>query len=324
MADWYPSASRDTLLRRAELRDAVRAYFRSQSVVEVDTPLVGRYPATDPALTSFSVCEHRADGFQPVGYLQTSPEFHMKRLLAAGHGDIYQVCPAFRCEERGRHHQPEFTIIEWYRCGFDHHRLMADVEALLRSVGAPGNFTRMSFADLFAGLLGTDPHTAGDAELAELARDAGFTADTAGGADRACLFDAIFATVLQPALADRGNVFVYDFPLELAAYARLDHQQSPNVAQRFELLMQGVEIANGYHEVIDAAEQSRRFEAENTVRRRRGLVEQPIDRCAIDALAHGIPECAGVALGFDRLLMLLSGCDTLAATRAFADAPIQD
>lgn len=314
---WRPSAGMETLRRRAALVAQIRRYFAAANVLEVDTPLLMPRGTPDPALHSFFVHPH-GDSLGPLsGFLQTSPEFAMKRLLAAGSGDIYQLCHAFRAEESGRLHRAEFSLLEWYRLGFDHHRLMDDVEALVGGLMPSLSFARRSYAGLFRERLDIDPHRATNEEL----RRAAVRHDIELGSgllDRAAALDALFTRLFIGEEARNAAMFVYDFPIEHAAYARIA-PGPPAVAQRFELIIAGVEIANGYFEVVDAAEQQARHGRENARRRQIGLAEMAPDPCFLAALEHGLPECAGVALGIERLLMMATGSDSLAAVASFDD-----
>ncbi|MGR9091349.1 MAG: EF-P lysine aminoacylase EpmA [Gammaproteobacteria bacterium] len=313
--DWRPSATLPTLRRRAALASDVRAYFAAAGVLEVHTPVLMPWASCDPALYSFSAQPaHGAAG--PSGYLQTSPEFALKRLLAAGAGDIYQLGPAFRAEEAGRHHLAEFTMLEWYRLGFDHHALMDDVEGLVSAVMPELRFSRRAYGELFAARYGFNPHTTGVAALADLARGLGLELGTLQS-DRTALLDGLFADLLLREEAAGEGLFVYDFPVEQAAYARIN-DGPPAIAERFELIVDGLEIANGYCELTDAAEQAERMQAENARRAALALPEIEIDPCLLAALAAGLPACAGVALGFDRLVMLVAGETRIAAVAAFA------
>lgn len=313
---WRPSAPLAVLKARAAVLAELRAYFARTGALEIDTPLLDRHGTPDPALAHFEVPE-------PGGrtrYLQTSPEFAMKRLLAAGSGDIYQVCHAFRREEGSPLHQEEFTLVEWYRVGRDLHGLMDDVASLLRAVGFVGTIRKATYAALCLQHAGLDPHTASTAELADCATAAGARFDSATRADRALLLDWLFGCRVLPALASETAVFVHDFPPAQAAYAR--HLAGPPVvAARFELIAGGVELANGFHEVTDAAEQRARFAVENARRHARGLPPMASDERLLAALAHGLPDCAGVALGLDRLLMRLLGCTDIAEVVSFAVRP---
>lgn len=313
---WRPGAPLAVLRARAELLAALRDYFARTGALEVDTPLLDRHGTPDPALAHFEVRD--PDG--GTRYLQTSPEFAMKRLLAAGSGDIYQICHAFRREEGSPLHQEEFTLVEWYRVGRDLHGLMDDVAALLRTAGFVGTIRKATYAALCRQHAGLDPHNASTAELADCAAAAGARFDAATRADRALLLDWLFGCRVLPALASETAVFVHDFPFAQAAYARR-LAGSPGVAARFELIAGGVEIANGFHEVTDPEEQRARFAAENSRRRARGLPPMAVDERLLAALAHGLPDCAGVALGLDRLLMRLLGRGDIAEVVSFAARP---
>jgi elongation factor P--(R)-beta-lysine ligase len=249
----------------------------------------------------------------PPLYLHTSPEYAMKRLLAAGSGDIYQICHVVRGFECGRLHNPEFTLIEWYRVGFSLAGLMDEVEALVRELlgtNAPAASERISYRDAFLCQLGLDPFTAPEAALAQAAQPlalgcAGATSTTGLGMSRDDWLELLMGAIVGPRLGNGTLTFVHGYPASQAALARLD-PLDPRVAQRFELYCAGVELANGFHELASAAEQRARFEADNLQRRRLGLPVSPLDERLLAALSH-MPDCAGVALGFDRTLMLAAG-----------------
>jgi lysyl-tRNA synthetase class 2 len=312
---WQPAATLDRLRARARLLAQVRGFFASRGVLEVETPCLAAAATPDPALESFAVpCR---DGSQPGGrylYLQTSPEFAMKRLLAAGSGDIYQVTRAFRDGERGRWHNPEFTLLEWYRVGFDHWRLMDEVADLVAMVlPGTGEFTRVAYRTLFLEALDLDPLACTSEQLAAKARAHGI--DTAGRLDHQAWLDLLFTHVLEPRLAGRA-VFVHGFPAAQAALARLD-PDDPRTAQRFELYVDGIELANGFHELSDPDEQRARFAADRERRRAAGLPPVAADERFLAALEAGMPDCAGVALGLDRLLMLAEQADRIDDVLAF-------
>ncbi len=285
-------------------------------MLEVETPIVAHATVTDVHLASL---ETRIAGRTAPFYLQTSPEYAMKRLLAAGSGDVYQVSKVFRDGESGRRHNPEFTMIEWYRLGFDHRALMDEVAALLhellgeRLVRAPEHVT---YRDAIAGATGLDPYTAPVGTLLAAARDrlGDVPAELAGDRD-ACL-DLLMGAVVGPALGIGGITFVHDYPASQAALARL-LPGDPPVAARFEAYVGGLELCNGFHELADPAEQRRRFDADRAARRARGLPCPPVDERLLAALAHGLPDCAGVALGFDRVAMLAAGTDDIRDVLAF-------
>ena len=313
---WGPSTTVEALRRRAEIVQQIRGYFERANVLEVDTPVLMTHGSPDPAINNFVVEPHAEVPDRLFGFLQTSPEFAMKRLLAAGSGDIFQLCHAFRAEAPGRHHLAEFTLLEWYRWGFDHHQLMDEVERFVDGILPGLTFARRSYADLFYAGTGLDPHAATNTALAA---QAGRSNIELGGSsnDRSTLLDALFAHVI---LRDGGSTtatFVYDFPIEHSAYARID-PGPPAVAQRFELLVSGIEVANGYFEVVDAEEQTARHHLENARRRNLDLPEIEPDPRFLNALKAGpLPSCAGVALGVDRLVMLCLQAGSVAAVVSF-------
>ncbi|MDT8384063.1 MAG: EF-P lysine aminoacylase EpmA [Gammaproteobacteria bacterium] len=314
-ADWRPTASLASLRQRAELLAALRRYFAAQGVLEVETPLLVSAGATDPHIPSFSLSDSAASTGQaavpPRRYLNTSPEFAMKRLLAAGAGPIFQVCKAFRAGEQGRHHNPEFSLLEWYRPGFDHHQLMQEVDTLVSQLAEGlrefGPVQYLSYHDCFQQQLGLDPHTATMAQLRDGAAQAGLPG-VAGLADddRDGWLDLLMSFCVQPQLGRGHLCFIYDYPESQAALARV-RPGTPAVAERFELFIDGIELANGFHELQDAAEQRARFEADLAQRRAEGQEPMVIDERLLGALEAGLPACAGVALGLDRLLMVLGG-----------------
>jgi lysyl-tRNA synthetase class 2 len=317
---WRPSASLEVLRLRARLLAEVRAFFAERGVLEVETPLLARAGVTDVHLASLVT---RIAGQPAPFYLQTSPEYAMKRLLAAGSGDIYQVCKAFRDGEAGRGHNPEFTLIEWYRLGFDHYRLMDEVAALLsRLLGArlPEPPELLSYAGAFARVLGIDPYAAPlDALHAAAAARLGADLESLG-AGRDTVLDLLMGALVGPALG-RGRVtFVDEYPASQAALARLLPGTPPRAA-RFEAYVEGLELCNGFAELADAAEQRRRFAADRAARVARGLPDVASDERLLAALAAGLPDSAGVAVGFDRIVMLAGGLANIGEVLAF---PVDD
>jgi len=295
--NWQPTAAIDTLRRRARLLADIRRFMAERELLEVETPLLSAAAVSDPALESFAVGEG-----SDRRYLQTSPEFAMKRLLAAGSGPIYQIARVFRDDERGRWHHPEFSMLEWYRPGFDVEAMLTEVDDLLACLGLP-RARRLTYAALFKTALGIDPHTADHSTLRSLAEERGYTG---GELSRTQLLDFLFSDALPPLLREHRCAVVMDFPVQQAALARI-RPGTPPVAERFELFIDGVEIGNGFNELNDAVEQRRRFLADQTERQRRGLPKRPIDEYFLAALAAGLPTCCGMAIGLDRLLMLLNG-----------------
>jgi len=319
-ASWRPVAPLSHLQLRARVVRHIREYFAEQQVLEVETPVLSCTGASDPYIDSLVTHVHvpgRSDA--QAFYLQTSPEYAMKRLLAAGSGPIFQLARVFRDGESGRLHSPEFTLLEWYRPGFDHHALMDDVEELLsRLLRLDVAAERMSYADLFQRYLGFDPHLADVPVLQACAQRNGVSVKGLGG-DRDAWLDLLLSHLIEPQLmaqeaGQRRLVFVYDYPASQAALARINPQ---GLAERFELYIDGIELANGYHELDDADEQRCRFAADNERRRAMGKSEMPVDESLLAALVSGLPDCAGVALGLDRLLMCVAGVRDLEQVLSF-------
>jgi elongation factor P--(R)-beta-lysine ligase len=315
-----PSASFETLRRRAAMLAAIRGFFAERGVLEVETPALLATGVSDPAIESARATV-RSVRPEPM-YLQTSPEFPMKRLLAAGSGDIFQICRVFRDAELGRWHQPEFTLLEWYRVGFDDVRLMDEVEALLAAALAAGRddfrattvARRLTYADALRGALGV-PLDAPTVEIAARLAAAGI--DVPAGLAHDAVLDLALSTLVVPGFAPEVFTFVHDYPASQAALARLK-PGTPPIAARFEVFGGGLELANGFHELTDATEQRRRFEAERAARRAAGRPAPPVDETLLDALAAGLPDCAGVAVGVDRLVALATGARELASVVTFA------
>ncbi|EOU2464081.1 elongation factor P--(R)-beta-lysine ligase [Vibrio navarrensis] len=315
--DWQPTASIPQLRQRAALIASIRQFFAQRNVLEVDTPAMSHATVTDVHLHTFQtqfVGPGYAQG-SPL-FLMTSPEFHMKRLLAAGSGCIYQLGKAFRNEENGRYHNPEFTMLEWYRVGFDHHQLMDEMDDLLQLVLQCGAAERMTYQQAFLTVLGVCPLEGTMAELKSVAARLGLSDIAEAEEDRDTLLQLLFSIGVEGKIGQQVPAFVYDFPASQAALAKIN-PNDPRVADRFEVYFKGVELANGFHELDNAQEQLRRFEQDNRKRVEMGLAEQPIDYHLIAALQSGLPECAGVALGVDRLIMLALGCDHIDQVTAF-------
>ncbi len=320
--DWRPQAGLETLRLRAGLLASVRAFFVARGVLEVDTPALSSAAVTDPHLSCFATrYTGPGAGQGRTLYLHTSPEFPMKRLLAAGSGCIYQFAKVFRNDEAGRWHNPEFTLLEWYRVGFDHHRLMDEVAALatllLQERMALQAAEKLSYADAFQRELQLDPHTAPVAELADCTARQGISAPPGMPADRpAPWLELLLSHCIEPRLGQGHLTFIYDYPVAQAALANI-RAGDPPVAERFELYLNGIELANGFHELGDAGEQRWRFLQDNRQRGAWGLPAMPVDERLLAALATGLPACSGVALGFDRLLALAAGKTALQEVLAF-------
>jgi lysyl-tRNA synthetase class 2 len=297
------------LEQRAALLARARRFFADGGVLEVDTPMVVNAPVTDIHIHSARV--DLGPAAEHPYFLHTSPEYAMKRLLAAGCGDIYQICHVARGFERGRLHNAEFTLIEWYRLGFTLDDLMSEVDALVRVLLGPSatgrNSERISYRDAFLRELQLDPFTAGMEELRAAAVKLGFKTEAA---QRDELLDLLMGAAIGPRLGANALTFIHSYPATQAALARLD-PRDPRAALRFELYCDGVELANGFHELASAAEQRSRFLQDNAERQRAGLPVYPPDEFLLAALTAGLPECSGVALGFDRTLMLATGARTI-------------
>ncbi|MBV8403557.1 MAG: EF-P lysine aminoacylase GenX [Gammaproteobacteria bacterium] len=323
-ADWRPGATLERLRRRAALLQRTREFFAARAVLEVDTPLLVNAPVSDVHIHSAGVrlpAGADSSAQAPQLFLHTSPEYAMKRLLAAGSGDIYQVCHVVRGYERGRLHNPEFTLIEWYRIGRSLSQLMDEVEALVRTLlgpAAPPGSERISYREAFLRELHLDPFTATDAALAAAARPLGLAGGNGapGSLARDEWLELLMGASVGPHLGADTLSFVHGYPASQAALARLDPAE-PRVAQRFELYCAGLELANGFHELAAASEQRARFEADNARRRRLGLPAFPPDERLLAALPQ-LPDCVGVALGFDRTLMLAVGAAHIDEVLPFA------
>lgn len=315
-AEWRPSATLAALQLRAALLAETRTYFAQRGVLEVETPVLGRATVTAVHLSSLDT---RIAGLGDF-YLQTSPEYAMKRLLAAGSGDIYQIARAFRDGERGSLHNPEFTLIEWYRLGFDSHALMDDVAQLLTRLLAPhralGPDERLPYREAVRSVSGIDPFTASDRDLLNCVQQAGVALPEPPPQERDDRLDLLMSTVVGPKLGSGRLTFVYEYPASQAALARLK-PGDPAVAERFETYLDGIELANGFRELADSQEQRLRFEKDLEMRRSRGLELPPADERLLAALAAGMPECAGVAVGFDRVVMRAMGARRIDEVIAF-------
>ncbi|UYI46913.1 elongation factor P--(R)-beta-lysine ligase [Vibrio natriegens] len=315
--NWQPTASIEQLRQRAALIATIRQFFAERQVMEVDTPAMSHATVTDIHLHTFQtefVGPGYADGSKL--FFMSSPEFHMKRLLAAGSGCIYQINKAFRNEENGRYHNPEFTMLEWYRVGFDHYQLMDEMDELLQRVLMCGSSHRMTYQQAFLDVLGVCPLEGSMSELKVVAGKLGLSDIADPEDDRDTLLQLLFSIGVESKIGQDAPAFVYDFPASQAALAKINPQDS-RVADRFEVYFKGIELANGFHELDNPKEQLARFEQDNAKRLEMGLKPQPIDYHLIAALEAGLPDCAGVALGVDRLIMLALGCDHIDQVTAF-------
>ncbi len=314
---WRPTATHDILKLRARLLERIRAFFSARGVLEVETPILSHAGATDAHLQSLGT-RYTGPGGPAALYLHTSPEFAMKRLLAAGAGSIYQVCKVFRDGESGRLHNPEFTMLEWYRVGFDHHRLMDEVALLaqdaLRDYISLADTGRISYRQAFERYAGIDPFVADDAAFRDCAWRHGIGVPS--GLDADGWRNLLMTHVIEPRFPRDRISFVYDYPASQASLARRS-PADPQVAERFEAYVGPMELANGFNELTDAREQRARFDDDNRRRRQAGLAEVPPDENLLAALDAGLPDCAGVALGFDRLVMIAAGANSINDVIAF-------
>jgi elongation factor P--(R)-beta-lysine ligase len=316
--DWRPTASAQAIALRARLNRLIREFFHARGVLEVETPILSGAGNTDPNIESFHLDFHGpASAGARRRWLRTSPEFPLKRLLAAGIGDCYELGRVFRNGEAGRRHNPEFTMLEWYRVGWDHRRLMREcaelVQAALALMGREVRVETLSYAVLFQRHVDLDPHRAGiDALRAPLQR---FGIDPEG-LERDDWLDLLLTHCIEPAL-DAGSItLIHDFPASQCALARLRPGEPP-LAERFELYLGGVELANGYHELADPDEQRARFTRDLQRRAARVAASPALDQRLLAALEAGLPDCAGVALGVDRLLMAMLGTSEIGEVIAF-------
>ncbi len=297
--DWRPTAEIDTLKRRAAIIRRLREWFYQQNILEVETPQLSQGATTDPNIESFEVA-HR--------HLRTSAEFHLKRLLAAGSPDVYELGKVFRLDESGRYHNPEFTMLEWYRVGIDHHRLIGEVESLLRYLHQDDSVSVgcISYRDFWLQHTGINLADTSCAQIASYL-ESNSVEVPASSRDRIDeLQDLAMATVLAASMPDARYTCLYDYPASQASLARID-ETDPDwpVANRFEIYFGSVELANGFYELTDGAEQLSRFRADNEVRRSNKQVARPVDQRFVQSLNYGLPDCAGVAVGIDRLMMIL-------------------
>lgn len=312
--DWRPGGSDKILRLRAAMLARARAFFTDRALLEVETPVIGANTVSDLHIDSLVT---RLAGHETDFYLQTSPEYHMKRLLAAGSGDIFQVCRVFRDGEAGRRHNPEFTMIEWYRLAMTYLDLAGEVcELLAVLLDEPGlaKAEFLEYAEAFERYAGIDADDQAKQQWLAVLDEQGVAIP--GQASGAALQDLVFSTLVVPRLGHDQPTVIHRYPAAQAALARLC-PDDPGKAERFEVFCQGMELANGFQELADPVEQRRRFTRDAELRRRAGRPAIATDRRLIAALAHGLPACSGVALGFDRVVMLATGSGDIAEVMAF-------
>jgi len=325
----------------------IRAFFAERNVLEVETPVITPAAITDPQIASFQIENIQVESFSAQNhsqyqqrnyYLQTSPEYYMKRLLAAGSGDIFQLAKVFRDDENGRYHNPEFSMLEWYRVGFDHHQLMDEMQSLISCLMPEEKilFQRISYQQAFIKTLQIDPFDADVNALKQCAKkhnietpqgmdndrgmdnDKGMDSDRGMDDDKDIWLDWLMVEKIAAGFAKNSFTFLYDYPASQASLARLDKDDSRK-ANRFELFYGELELANGFYELTDASEQAQRFENDNEIRRQRQQKTMPVDYALLAALQSGLPDCSGVAIGIDRLLMLLTGAGHIKEVISFGD-----
>lgn len=319
MKDWQPSAKLETLRFRAQFLHKIRDFFAKRDVLEVDPPLLSQGVATDPLLSAFHV---QTDPIKHAPYfLQTSPEFAMKRLLAAGIGPIYSLSKAFRYGEVGGRHNPEFTLLEWYRPGWDHFELMKEVNDLFQDLLNTPRVEIVTYQSLFEKYFDLQPHLATENELKKIALEKGWAVKT-DDYDKDGWLDLLLSHGIEPYLGEKSPIAIVDYPATQASLAKIrtltEEGHSFAVADRFEFYYQGKELANGYHELVCADEQRQRFLNDLAQREQKKLTPLPIDERLLAALAEGLPPCAGVAVGIDRLLMIKLQLSELAEVLPFA------
>ena len=314
-----PSADFGTLRLRARLNAALRGFFAERGVTEVETPLLSQAGNTDPNVASFSTTfsGHVSAGAR-TRWLRTSPEFPLKRLLAAGFGDCYELGRVFRDGEAGGRHNPEFTMLEWYRVGWNQFQLaeetIALVQAALALVDRRAEVVQTTYRALYRDALGLDPMTADERDLQAALGDVRIDPE---GLTRDDWLDLLMTHRIQPANPSDRILVVHDYPASQCMLARVVERDGVRVAERFELYLGALELANGYHELADGAEQRGRFERDHALRRARGSDLPAIDDALLAALDAGFPDCAGVALGVDRLMMTMLGTGRIADVLAF-------
>ena len=305
--NWQPTANLTIIKQRTELLANIRSFFKKLNVLEVETPMLCQYsitaPHIDPVEVSFKAGVKR--------FLQTSPEYAMKRLLAAGFGDIFQICKVFRGMEVGALHNPEFTMLEWYRIGIDQHKLIEEIAKLLIACGINYAINKISYREIFNKYLKIDPVLADLKELKDLVYSkiklSEQFKESMDNANKKDCQELLFSHCVEPNLASNQVYFIYNYPIEQAELAKINQEQDgENIAERFEVYINGVELANGYHELLDPILQQQRFLADQYMRRELGKPHLEIDPYLIAALNNGLPSCSGVALGVDRLLMVIT------------------
>ncbi len=310
---WKPAATITALKERARILKKIRAFFDAREVTEVETPLLSEFSITDPAIEAMSVSYLYA-AKQRTGFLQTSPEFAMKRLLAAGMGDCYQICHAFRSDESGRFHNPEFTLLEWYRQNFDEKKLIAEIDIFLQAILKTDSAEKISYQSLFKKYLNLDPLLSNYKTVKSCAEK--YTSMVSELTSKEAYLQLLFCELIEPEIGTKVPCFVTDYPAEQASLARINTEDK-RLSCRFELYFKGIELGNGFYELNNANEQYERFVQDNYNRKESGQSEISIDKRFMAALEAGLPDCAGVAIGIDRLIMLACDLQSIEEVMAF-------
>ncbi|VFP88343.1 elongation factor P--(R)-beta-lysine ligase [Candidatus Erwinia haradaeae] len=318
---WRPSASLYNLIQRSITIKKIRYFFSKRNILEVETPSMSRYTVTDinlsPFQTHFMYPNWTKQNKKFSLWLTTSPEYHMKRLLASGSGAIYQLSRSFRNEEIGRYHNPEFTILEWYQPGYDMYNLMDEVDQLLQFILGCKPAESLSYQEVFLRYLNIDPLLENKKNLSEAAQTLGASNVTKNEKNRDILLQLLFINGIEDKIGKEKPIFIYNFPANQAGLAAISSKDF-RVAERFEVYFQGIELANGFHELTDSKEQRKRFKKDNQKRSAMNLPIHPIDLYLLDALKTGMPDCSGVAVGVDRLVMIALKANQLSEVIAFA------
>ncbi|HGO5816075.1 TPA: elongation factor P--(R)-beta-lysine ligase [Mannheimia haemolytica] len=313
--DWQPTATIPHLIQRSKIITEIRKFFTDRGLLEVETPILSEFSVTDVHLSTFNTqFQSPFSSEAKTLHLMTSPEYHMKRLLAAGSGPIFQLCKVFRNEEAGKRHNPEFTMLEWYRPHFDMYRLINEVDDLLQQILDCEPAESFSYQFVFQTYVGLDPLSATKAQLVEKARKHGLQCDD--DEQRDTLLQFLFSEIVEANIGQERPTAVYHFPSTQAALAQISSEDH-RVAERFEFYYKGLELCNGFHELDDADEQIHRFEQDNLQREKMGLEPQQLDVRFLAALKAGFPNCSGVALGVDRLLMLAMNAEKIEEVMSF-------
>ena len=313
MLEWRPTISTECMQQRARLLAKAREYFAERDVMEVETPLLGLHAVTDPNIQSIETSDSAGKR-----YLQTSPEYSMKRLLAAGAGDIYQICKSFRAQESGNFHNPEFTLVEWYRHDFSLQQMMQEtvefISGLLSGTDRDIDVAYLDYNEATRQKFGATMQEMRGPQLEKLATDHGLVNPCTLSNEQ--VSDFVFSSLVVPEFSRNKLTIVYDYPASQASLAKLS-VDNPQIAQRFEVFYGGHELANGFVELTDAKDQLSRFNQDQQKRSQRGLPQVEIDRRLIAALEYGLPRCAGVAVGFDRIVMFVCAATSIKEVISF-------